>query len=106
MNEKIDLLQLCKGLKRSNKKAQMVFVSNLSHKTLHQISEIFYNIQFLTDIAPPKIRKKLICGMKKNAKQCRYISNRYAKNVTKIAQIWCHLDQQKATKNGQVTPLR
>ena len=83
MNEKIGLLQLCKGLKRSNKKAQMVFVSNLSHKTLHQISEIFYNIQFLTDIAPPKIRKKLICGMKKNAKQCRYISDRYAKNATK-----------------------
>ena len=83
MDQKIDLLQLCKGLKRSNKKAQIVFVNNLSHKTLHQILEIFYNIQFLTDIVPPKIRKKLICGMKKNANQCHYISNRQAKNVTK-----------------------
>ena len=57
MDQKIDLLQLCKGLKRSNKKAQIVFVNNLSHKTLHQILEIFYNIQFLTDIVPPKKEK-------------------------------------------------
>ena len=83
MDQKIDLLQLCKGLKRSNKKAQTVFVNNLSHKTLHQISEIFYNIQYMTDIAPPKIRKKLICGMKKNENECRYISDRHARNVTK-----------------------
>ena len=83
MEQKVDLLQLCKGLTRTNKKAQIVFVNNLNHKTMHQISEIFYNIQYLTDIAPPKIRKKLICGMKKNANECRYISNRHAKNVTK-----------------------
>ena len=83
MDQKIDLLQLCKGLKRSNKKAQTVFVNNLSHKTLHQISEIFYNIQYMTDIAPPKIRKKLICGMKKNENECRYKSDRHARNVTK-----------------------
>ena len=83
MEEKVDLLELCKGLTRTNKKAQLVFVKNLNHKTMHKISEIFYNMQFLTDLAPPKFRKKLICGMKKNATECRYISNRHTKNVTK-----------------------
>ena len=79
----VDLLQLCKGLKRINKKSQIAFIKNISHKTLHQISEIFYNIQYLTDSVPLKLRNKLICGMKTNEKECRYISNRLSKNTIK-----------------------
>ena len=83
MEKSVDLLQLCKGLSRSNKKAQIVFVNNLNHKTLHLISEIYYNMQYLTNLVPPKLKNKLICSMKKNVSDCRYISNKQAKNITK-----------------------
>ena len=83
MEKSTNLLQLCKGLARTNRKSQLAFVTNINHKTLHLISEIFYNIQFLTDSAPSKIRKKLVCGMKKNANECRYISNRHSNATTK-----------------------
>ena len=97
MEKSVDLLQLCKGLTRINKKSQLAFVDTLNHKTLHLISEIFYNIQYLTELAPPKIRNKLICGMKKNATECRYISNRRSnastkKNIlkNKLVQVFSH----------------
>ena len=83
MVKSIDLLQLCRGLSQTNKKAQMLFVDNINHNTMHQISEIFYNIQFLTEYAPPKLKKKIICGMRKNRVECIYISNRQSRYITK-----------------------
>lgn len=74
-----NLLKLCKRLAKKSKRGQNVFVDESNHKTMHLISEIYHNMQYYTKSAPPELKKKLICCMKKNASECLYISNKKAK---------------------------
>ena len=85
MSKSADLLQLCRGLSRLNKKSKILFVNNMNHNTIHQISEIYHNIQYLTeqDEIPPKLKQRLICGMRKHRKGCLYKSIRQPSNITK-----------------------
>ena len=83
MSTNTELLALCKGISRMNKKSQLNFINNMNHKTLHCISEIFYNMQYLTKLAPIKLRKRLICSMQKNSHECQYISKITGKGVIK-----------------------
>ena len=78
-------LELCKGLSRLNKKSKMLFVDNMNHTTINQISEMYANLEYITENEeiPAKLKEKLICAMRKNEKECKYISNRQSNHITK-----------------------
>ena len=73
-NHKVDLLKLCKKLSKKKRKTQIAVVDGMCHNTIHLISEIFKNMTFLTQFAPPKLKEKIIYGMPRNADECKYIS--------------------------------
>ena len=85
--KKVNLLEICKTISKMNKKSQMDFIKNIKPKTIDNISEIFYNMQYLTNMVPAKKRKKLICGMKNNSSECIYISNKNGKKSVKKAYL-------------------
>ena len=66
MEKSNKLLKLCRVLARADKNSQNLFIDGVSHDTLHQISEIFYNMQYFAHKAPIKIRAKLRCAMRTN----------------------------------------
>ena len=76
MEKSTKLLQLCKGIANSDKESLISFIDNVPHHTLHQISEIFYNMQYHAHKVPSKIRRKLVCGMREQKNGCKYISKR------------------------------
>ena len=55
----------------------------MKHNTIHLISEIYYNMQFLTEQKeiPPKLKQRLICGMRRHKKDCLYIINKQANPI-------------------------
>ena len=57
----------------------------LSIIQIHLISEIYHNMQYLTEQneIPPKLKQRLMCGMRRHKKECLYISNRQANDITK-----------------------
>ena len=73
----------------------------MKHNTIHIISEIYHNMQFLTEQKeiPPKLKQRLICGMIRHIKECLYISNRQANPITK------NKDFKKQIGNGLFTLL-
>ena len=82
MKKSVNLLKLCEGLQNKDKKSQLFFLNNVPHDTLHQICEIYFNIQWkLNDKnnkVPLKLRREVMCALRKgkNGKECKYISNR------------------------------
>ena len=83
MEKSNKLLKLCRGLAKVDKNSQNLFIDGVSQDTLHQISEIFYNMQYFAHKAPIKIRKKLCDAMRNHAKECKYISKKQGTFLTK-----------------------
>ena len=88
MKKSVNLLKLCEGLQNKDKKSQLFFLNNVPHGTLHQICEIYYNIQWKLNKfhkVSPKLRRELMCALRKgkNGKECKYISDRQEDIETK-----------------------
>ena len=83
MEKSNKLLRLCKGIVKLDKPSLISFIDEVPHQTIHQISEIFHNMQYFTHKVPTKIRNKLVCGMRDNKNGCKYISKKYNKVSTK-----------------------
>ena len=46
---------------------------------------MYVNLEYITanEEIPAKLKEKLICAMRKNEKECKYISNRQSNHITK-----------------------
>ena len=78
-----DIMKLCKKLRRLNRQKQCELFANVDNKTIHDISTIFHNMQYLTNRVPSKYRTKLVRYMKANQVSCKYISKRRSSLVKK-----------------------
>ena len=70
-----------------SKKKLLHTFDNLPPKSIHDISKVFFNMQYLTDKVNDVRKNKLIDSMRKNKKHYKYISSKCGSIKRKRVQL-------------------